>query len=73
MTEPDRDRNGITPADIETKFRELQSQFDTVTSGGKRTLITAGAVGGVVLLLVVYVMGRRAGRKRSSVLEIRRI
>jgi hypothetical protein len=77
MSDRDRDRNrdrgGITPADIEAKFREIQGQFDTVAAGSKRTLVAAAAAGGVVLLLVVYVLGRRAGRKRSTVLEIRRI
>ncbi|MEZ5407218.1 MAG: hypothetical protein R2761_04275 [Acidimicrobiales bacterium] len=68
----ERDR-GITPADIEAKFREIQGQFGEAAEGGKRTLVMVGAAGAVVLILAVYVMGRRAGRKRSTVLEIRRI
>ena len=67
------DRPGITPADIEAKFREVQGQFDAVAAGGKRRLALVGAVGGVVLIVVVYLVGRRSGRRRSTVLEIRRL
>lgn len=68
----ERDR-GITPADIEAKFREIQGQLGDAAEGGKRTLAMVGAAGAVVVILAVYVMGRRSGRKRSTVLEIRRI
>ncbi len=64
---------GITPADIEAKFRDIQGQVDVVAEDGKKKLALAGGVIGVVLLLVIYVLGRKAGRKQSSVLEIRRL
>jgi hypothetical protein len=67
------DRPPITQADIEARFRQVQDQFDVVAADGKKKLTAVGAVGAVVLLLVVYVAGRRAGRKRSTVLEIRRL
>ncbi len=67
------DRAGITPADIEAKFREVQGQIDVVAADGKRRLAVIGAVGGVVLVVVVYYLGRRAGKRRSTVLEIRRL
>ncbi len=64
---------GITPADIEAKFRDIQGQVDVVAEDGKKKLALAGGVIGVILLLVIYVLGRKAGRKQSSVLEIRRL
>lgn len=67
------DRPGITPSDIEAKFREVQGQFDEVAADGKKRLALVGAVGGVVLVVVVYYLGRRAGKRRSTVLEIRRL
>ncbi len=63
----------ITPSDIEAKFRQVQGQLDVVAAGGKRKLAMAGAAAGLMLVLLVYVMGRRAGKKRSTVLEIRRL
>jgi hypothetical protein len=64
---------GITPADIEAKFREIQGQVDVVAEDGKKRAALGGAVLGVFLLLLVYLLGRRAGKKRSTVLEIRRL
>jgi len=64
---------GITPADIEAKFRDIQGQVDVVAENGKRKLALVGGVVGILLLLVIYVLGRKAGKKSSSVLEIRRL
>jgi hypothetical protein len=64
---------GITPADIEAKFRDIQGQMDVVAEDSKKKLAVAGSVLAVVILLIVYVVGRNAGKKTSSVLEIRRL
>ncbi|MEM9562217.1 MAG: hypothetical protein AAGA93_06360 [Actinomycetota bacterium] len=64
---------GITPADIEAKFRDIQGQMDVVAEDSKKKLAVAGTALTVVILLIVYVMGRNAGKKTSSVLEIRRL
>lgn len=68
MTEPAR----ITPADIEAKFREVQGQIDVVTEDSKKRAVLAGSVVGVLLLFIVYLLGRRAGKRKSTVMEIRR-
>ncbi len=64
---------GITPADIEAKFRDIQGQMDVVAEDSKKKLAVAGTALTVIILLIVYVMGRNAGKKTSSVLEIRRL
>ncbi len=64
---------GITPADIEAKFRDIQGQVDVVAEDGKKKMALAGGVIGVILLLLIYILGRKAGKKQSSVLEIRRL
>ena len=64
---------GITPADIEAKFRDIQGQMDVVAEDSKKKLAIAGTVLSVIILLIVYVVGRNAGKKTSSVLEIRRL
>ncbi len=63
---------GITPADIEAKFRDIQGQVDVVAEDSKKRLALGGLAAALVILLIVYVFGRRAGKKKSSVLEIRR-
>lgn len=64
---------GITPADMEAKFRDLQGQVNVVAEDSKKRAVLAGTVVGAILLVFMYVMGRNAGKKRSSVLEIRRL
>jgi len=64
---------GITPADIEAKFRDIQGQVDVVAEDGKKKMALAGGAVGIVLLLIIYILGRKAGKKQSSVLEIRRL
>lgn len=64
---------GITPADIEAKFRDIQGQMDVVAEDSKKKVALAGVAISVILVLIVYVLGRNAGKKTSSVLEIRRL
>ena len=63
----------ITPSDLENKFRDIQVQVDTVAQDSKKKAAVGGTVFAVILLLIIYVMGRNAGKKQSTVLEIRRL
>lgn len=63
---------GITPAEIESKFRNIQDQVGEVTEGPKKKAMAGGVVA-VLILLVIYILGRKAGKKKSTVLEIRRM
>jgi hypothetical protein len=63
----------ITRDDIEAKLRDIQRS----TEAGKEAARGAGMVGGIVgagaLALVAYMLGRRRGRKRRTIVEIKRI
>ena len=63
----------ISRADIESKFREVQTELTTGAEAARNKAVTAGGVLVVVLLLLAYVLGRRGGRKRSTIVEIRRL
>ena len=63
----------VTRADIEAKFRELQSEVVGAADGAKDRAKALAAAGVVVVLVTVYLLGRKAGRKRSTVVEIRRL
>ncbi len=69
MTQP----TNITPADIETKIRDIQSQVEVVADDSRRKAIIGGLIAAAVAMLIVYLIGRSAGRRTSSVVEIRRI
>jgi hypothetical protein len=63
----------VTKADIEAKLREIKGDVDETTDNAK-PIIEAVAIGGVILLiLLAYFLGRRKGKKRSTVVEIRRV
>jgi hypothetical protein len=63
----------ITRDDIEAKLREVAGDVDSQVEEAKPKLI-AGAVGvALVALLIAYLLGRRGGKKRSAVVEIRRL
>jgi hypothetical protein len=69
-TMPDRK---ITKGDIESKLRELQGEVTERADAAKVPAI-AVAVGVVfVTIAAAYLLGRRKGRRRQTVLEIRRL
>lgn len=67
------DSTKISPADIEAKFRDMADQVDTVAQDSKKKAAVAGSAFAVVLLLLIYVLGKRNGKRQSTVVEIRRL
>jgi len=66
------DRRRITKDDLEQRFKLLQDDVTEITET-KKTSITVLAVAGVAAgLFVAYLLGRRGGRRRRGVIEIRR-
>lgn len=63
----------ITPQDLENKLRALQGDVQDKVDDKKSTIASAAAAGGVVLLVIFFLLGKRSGKKRSTVVEIRRI
>lgn len=77
MTKDDRDRDHghdekITRADIEDKFRELSGDVDDKAEAAKSTAIAVGAVVAAVVILGVFWFGRSRGRKKTTLVEVRR-
>jgi hypothetical protein len=69
--ERDQDGAGITPADLE---RQLRALFGPNAGGEVKIAgVAAGAAALAVSVAAVYLLGRRKGRRRASVLEIRRV
>jgi hypothetical protein len=63
----------ISTQDIETKLRQIRGQFERTTESARSGLVAVGVAGAVLLVTVAYVLGRRRGRRRSTVVEIRRV
>jgi uncharacterized membrane protein YvbJ len=62
----------ITKSDLETKFQELQDDLQGRASDKKQSIIAVASIASAVVVLIAYLLGRRGGRKRRSVVEIRR-
>jgi hypothetical protein len=63
----------VTRDDIEAKLRELRGEVDERADAAKLPTIAIAVAIGVVTVAAAYWIGRRKGRKRQTVLEIRRI
>jgi hypothetical protein len=63
----------ITPDDLERKFRSLQGDVQDAVDDKKSTVAGIAAGGGLLLLMMFFLLGKRSGKKRSAIVEIRRI
>lgn len=63
----------ITRDDLEAKMRELQGGVEGKAEEAKSTIVTVAAVAAVVVIAVAFLAGRRKGKKRTTVVEVRRI
>ena len=66
-------RGPVTRADIEAKLREIRGEVDATADTAKSYALIAGVVGAVAVIGVVYVLGRRRGRKKTTIVEVRRV
>ncbi len=63
----------ITRDDIEQSLRAIQTGVEGKVRSKKTRIIRGASLGAVLLILLVFVLGRRAGRKRTTIVEIRRV
>jgi hypothetical protein len=63
----------ITRDQIEAKFRELTGDVSEEVESTKSQVITVGLAIGVALVAVVFLIGRRNGRRKSAIVEVRRV
>jgi hypothetical protein len=63
----------ITRDDLEAKFRELEGGARDQAASARVTIVTAGMIAAVIVLLLSFLLGRRAGKQRSTIVEIRRV
>jgi hypothetical protein len=63
----------VTRADIEHKLAEIRGIADDTTDVAQDATKTGLVVAGVAVVVVAFVLGKRRGRKKSTIVEIRRI
>lgn len=62
----------ITRDDIESKFRQLTSDVDDRADAARGTAVAIGAVVAAAIVLGVFLLGRSRGKKKTTVIEVRR-
>ena len=63
----------VTRDDIEAKLRELRGSVDDRAEAAKLPAAAVGVGVALFVVLIAYWLGKRRGKKRQMVLEIRRI
>lgn len=63
----------ISRDDIERKLRGLQGDVQEKVEDRKSAIVGIAVGVGVVLVVAFYLLGRRSGKRRSAVVEIRRV
>ena len=72
-SEPSTTTGGrISRADLESKFREVQHDLQGRLDDKKQGIVAVATAVGVVLMVVMYLVGRRSGRRKTTFVEIRR-
>ena len=63
----------ITRGDIEAKLRDMRGEVEETAEAAKAPIMAiAGGVAAAVVILA-FLLGKRRGRRKSTVVEIRRV
>ena len=63
----------ITRGDIEAKLRDMRGEVEETAEAARTPILAiAGGVAAAVIVLV-FLLGKRRGRRKSTVVEIRRV
>lgn len=75
MTVTSRVGQGATVSrdDIESKLREIRGEVDAVGESTRNYVLIAGAVAAVSIIGVAYLLGQRRAKRRTTVVEVRRV
>ncbi|MHB1138700.1 MAG: hypothetical protein ACYC2O_07050 [Microthrixaceae bacterium] len=62
----------ITRDDIKSKLDDMQGEALEQVDGVKNQMLAVGVGVGLVLLIVAFLLGRRGGKRSSTIIEVRR-
>jgi hypothetical protein len=62
----------VTRADIEQKLRNLQGDVERKIVSQRQKIIAGVAALGALTIIITFLLGRRSGKKKNTVVEIRR-
>jgi len=62
----------VSRQDIENKLRALQGDVQGKVDDRRSSLMVVAGGVGIALVVVFFLLGRRSGRRRSTIVEVRR-
>jgi hypothetical protein len=62
----------ITKDDIEGKLRELAGDVNEQAEAAKGVAMTVGAVVAAAVVIGIFLLGKRRGKKKTTMIEVRR-
>jgi hypothetical protein len=63
----------ITADDLRNKLQGLQGEVQGKVDDKKATIASVAGGGAMVLMILFFLLGKRSGKKKSAIVEIRRI
>jgi hypothetical protein len=63
----------ITRDDLEQRFAAVQGGLKGKVADRKQSLVTTAGAIAVVVLLIVFLLGKRSGKRKTTLVEIRRV
>lgn len=63
----------ISPDDIRNKLNEITGGVGDEFESTKETAITVAAIAAGVIIIAVFLLGRRRGKRLATIVEIRRV
>ncbi len=63
----------ITPDDLRDKLQSFQGDIQGRVDDQKTSIATVAGGVGMALMIIMFLLGKRAGKKKSAIIEIRRV
>ena len=70
---PEDGRKKVTRADLEAKLTEIDSELTDTGEAVKPKAVAIGVGALILILILAFLLGRRKGERKTTVLEVRRI
>jgi hypothetical protein len=72
-TKPEPEPTPITRDDLERGFLNIQKGVRRQVEDRKSTIMTVAGGVGLLLVVIIFLLGRRSGRRKTTFVEIRRV
>ena len=63
----------VTRADIEAKLRDMRGEVEQTAEAAKTPILAVAGAAAAAVVVIAFLLGKRRGRRKSTVVEIRRV